>query len=83
MECLNAVEILSDEKPTDTQRSGELRFYFMPVVPNELTLKILGPQQCIHGILFFFLNLFIMAQKELALHTHAHLPPTPPHKSLL
>jgi hypothetical protein len=36
------VEILSDEKPSDTQRNGELRFYFMPVVPDELTLKISG-----------------------------------------
>jgi hypothetical protein len=29
------VEILSGEKPSDTQRSGELRFYFMPVVSDE------------------------------------------------
>jgi hypothetical protein len=41
----NVVEILSDEKPSDTQRSGELRFYFMLAVPDELTLIILGPQQ--------------------------------------
>jgi hypothetical protein len=47
----NVVETLSDEKPSYTQRSGELRFYFMMVVPDELTLKILGPQQWIHGIL--------------------------------
>jgi hypothetical protein len=39
------VEIWSDEKPSDTQRSGELRFYFTPAIPDELTLKILGPQQ--------------------------------------
>jgi hypothetical protein len=44
------VEILSNEKPSDTQRSGELRFYFMPVVPDELTLKILGPKQRIHRL---------------------------------
>jgi hypothetical protein len=41
---------LSD-KPSNTQRSGELRFYFTLVVPDELTLKILGPQQSIHLIL--------------------------------
>jgi hypothetical protein len=41
----HVVEILSDEKPSDTQRSGELRFYFMPAVADELTLKILGLQQ--------------------------------------
>jgi hypothetical protein len=28
------VDILSDEKPSDTQRSGELRFYFTLVVPG-------------------------------------------------
>jgi hypothetical protein len=39
------VEIMSDKKPSDTQRSGELRVYFMPVVPDELTLKILGLKQ--------------------------------------
>jgi hypothetical protein len=39
------VEILSDEKPSNTQRNGELRFYFTLEVPDELTLKILGPQQ--------------------------------------
>jgi hypothetical protein len=32
------VEILSDKKPGDTWRSGELRFYFMPVVPEEFML---------------------------------------------
>jgi hypothetical protein len=45
------VEILSDEKPSNTQRSGELRFYFMPVVPEEFILIILGPEQWIRGIL--------------------------------
>jgi hypothetical protein len=40
----NVVEILSDEKPSDTQRSGELRLYFVPAVPYKLTLKILGAQ---------------------------------------
>jgi hypothetical protein len=45
------VEILSDEKPSDTQRREELRFYFMLMVPDELTLKILGFEQRIHGIL--------------------------------
>jgi hypothetical protein len=34
------VEILSDEKPSDTQRSGEHRFYFMPVVPDGFTILI-------------------------------------------
>jgi hypothetical protein len=34
------VEILSDEKPSNTQRSGELRFYFMPVVLGEFMLII-------------------------------------------
>jgi hypothetical protein len=34
------VEILSYKKPSNTQRSGELRFYFMPVAPDELTVKI-------------------------------------------
>jgi hypothetical protein len=34
----NAVEILSDEKPSGTQRSGELRFYSMPAVPVGFTL---------------------------------------------
>jgi hypothetical protein len=41
----NVVEILSDKKPRDTQRSGELRFDFTLAVPDELILKILGPQQ--------------------------------------
>jgi hypothetical protein len=39
------VEILPDKKLSNTQRSGELRFYFMLAVPDELTLKILGPKQ--------------------------------------
>jgi hypothetical protein len=47
----NVVEILSDEKPSDTRRSGELRFNFMLAVPNELTLKFLGLKQRIHRIL--------------------------------
>jgi hypothetical protein len=47
----NAVEILSDEKPSDTKRSRELRLYFMPVVPDELTLKILGPNNELMGSL--------------------------------
>jgi hypothetical protein len=34
------VEILSDKKPSDTQRSGELRFYFMLEVQNQFILKI-------------------------------------------
>jgi hypothetical protein len=37
------VEISSDKKPSDTQRSGEFRIDFMPVAPDELTLKIWGP----------------------------------------
>jgi hypothetical protein len=41
----NVVEILSDEKPSNAQRTGELRFYLMLVVPDELTLKILGTHQ--------------------------------------
>jgi hypothetical protein len=32
------VEILSNKKSSDTQRSGELRFYFMPAVPYGFTL---------------------------------------------
>jgi hypothetical protein len=28
-----------------TLREGELRFYLTPVVPDELTLKILGPEE--------------------------------------
>jgi hypothetical protein len=31
---------LPDKKPRDIQRSGELRFYFMPVVPDEFILII-------------------------------------------
>jgi hypothetical protein len=34
------VEILIDEKPSESQRSGELRFYFMPVVPDGFILLI-------------------------------------------
>jgi hypothetical protein len=34
------VQILSDEKPSNTQRSGELRFYFIPAVPDEFILII-------------------------------------------
>jgi hypothetical protein len=34
------VEILSDKKPKDIQRSGELRFYFTPMVPDEFRLII-------------------------------------------
>jgi hypothetical protein len=45
------MEILSDKKPSNTQKIGELRFYFTPVVPDELTFKILGLEQRIHGIL--------------------------------
>jgi hypothetical protein len=36
----NVVEILSNEKPRDTWRSGEFRFYFTPVVPDEFILLI-------------------------------------------
>jgi hypothetical protein len=36
----NVVEILSDEKPSNTERSGELRFYFTLVVLDEFTLII-------------------------------------------
>jgi hypothetical protein len=36
----NVVEILTDEKPSDTRRSGELRFYLMPAVPDGFTLLI-------------------------------------------
>jgi hypothetical protein len=44
---LVVVEILSDEKPSNTQRSRrtQIFIYFMLVVPDELALKILGPQQ--------------------------------------
>jgi hypothetical protein len=35
----NVVKI-SDKKPSDTWRSGELRFYFTPVVPDGFTLLI-------------------------------------------
>jgi hypothetical protein len=34
------VEILSDERASDTRRSGELRFYFTPAVPDEFILII-------------------------------------------
>jgi hypothetical protein len=34
------VEMLSDEKQSDTRRSRELRFYFMLVVPDEFILII-------------------------------------------
>jgi hypothetical protein len=34
------VEILSNEKLNDTWRSGEFRFYFTPVVPDEFILII-------------------------------------------
>jgi hypothetical protein len=34
------VEILLDEKPSDTQRSGELRFYFIPAILDGFTLLI-------------------------------------------
>jgi hypothetical protein len=34
------VKILSDEKPSNTPRSGELRFYFTPAVPNGFMLLI-------------------------------------------
>jgi hypothetical protein len=34
-----------------TLRSGKLRFYFTPVVPDELILKIQGPEQWIHRFL--------------------------------
>jgi hypothetical protein len=34
------VEILTDEKPSESQKSGELRFYFMPVVPDGFILLI-------------------------------------------
>jgi hypothetical protein len=36
----NVEEILSDEKPSDTWRNGELRFYFMLAVPDEFILII-------------------------------------------
>jgi hypothetical protein len=45
----NIVEILSDEKPSDTQRSRRTPifnlFYFTLAVPDDLVLKILGSQQ--------------------------------------
>jgi hypothetical protein len=34
------VQIFSDEKPSDTRRSGGLRFYFTPAVPDGFTLLI-------------------------------------------
>jgi hypothetical protein len=34
------VEILSGEKPNNTQRSGEFRFYFTLAVPDEFILII-------------------------------------------
>jgi hypothetical protein len=40
----NIGEILSDEKPSSTQRNGELMFYFMPAALVELPLEILGAQ---------------------------------------
>jgi hypothetical protein len=45
------VEILSDEKSSNTRRIGELRFYFTPMVPDEFRLIIWGPEQRIHRIL--------------------------------
>jgi hypothetical protein len=36
----NIGEILLDEKSRDTQKSGELRFYFTPVVPDDFILII-------------------------------------------
>jgi hypothetical protein len=43
----NVVEILSEEKPSDTQRSRRTRifilFYFTPVVPDELVTQNSGP----------------------------------------
>jgi hypothetical protein len=46
---VGVLEILSDEKPGDTQRSRRTRifilFYFTLVVPDALILKILGLQQ--------------------------------------
>jgi hypothetical protein len=47
----NVVEILSDEKPSHTQRSGEHRFYFTPAVPDGFTHPYLGTEQRIHRIL--------------------------------
>jgi hypothetical protein len=42
----DVVEILSDKKPSDTQRSRSTQtFYFTLPVPDELVFKILGPQQ--------------------------------------
>jgi hypothetical protein len=54
----SVVEILLEKKPSDTQRSEKLRFYFKLVVPYELTLKILWPPtneftgflKAVHGI---------------------------------
>jgi hypothetical protein len=42
---------LSDEKPSDTQRNGELRVYFMPAAPDEFALEILGAQTEFTGYL--------------------------------
>jgi hypothetical protein len=44
-------EILSEEKPSDREiGEQEHRLYLMQVVPNELTLKILGPISEITGL---------------------------------
>jgi hypothetical protein len=40
----NVAEILSYKKPSDTQRSRRSLILF-DVIPDELTLKILGPKQ--------------------------------------
>jgi hypothetical protein len=41
----NVAEILSDEKPRDTQRNRRTQLYFTPAVPDELIFKNLGLQQ--------------------------------------
>jgi hypothetical protein len=43
------VEILTDEKPSDTQRSGELRFYFMPLGPDRFAYRIWAPSKGFTG----------------------------------
>jgi hypothetical protein len=40
MRAFTVVEILSDEKSSDTQRSGDLRFYFTLAVPDDFILVI-------------------------------------------
>jgi hypothetical protein len=45
------VEILSDKKPSNTQRKGEVRFSFIPTDSDKFILETLGSKQRIHRIL--------------------------------